>query len=69
MEELYRIEVVPPSHPEYGSYARVLVNGLHIGSGPLQECNALAEELRESDKKAAVVFRAIRNLKRTREEK
>ena len=50
------IEVKIPDEKHAPHYAQVWVNDRVVGSGPVKECEALAEELKEDEEKAKLVY-------------
>ena len=48
----YIIKVIPQEH----QHCYVTINGLLIGTGPLDMCNTLADELRSDEDKAKLVY-------------
>ena len=49
-----KVKIPDEKHAPY--YAQVWIGDRIVGSGPVNECEALADELREDEKKAKLVY-------------
>ena len=48
----YTIEVIPQSD----WLCHVMINGLHVGTDSVDNCNALADELKDSKSKTKLIY-------------
>ncbi len=52
----YIIEVNRMNDVPHSDYSNITINGLEVGLGPEESCERLAEELRQDDSKAKVLY-------------